>query len=1104
MNMKRKMVTVLLCVSMILSNSVGVSAAEMEREVGVQTVEEMEINTDSNVEIPVATVMDVDFTSGDATDKSETANSYNTIGNPTIVDSTELHKKIAGFDGNSAYIYPFDDTKYEKISETVTVECMFKYNSIPNSGEYDVFSNQQSGGIGLGVNNGKLTLFAHVDGGYKEPTAIIQAGQWVHAVGVVDGSAVKLYVNGKLVSQIAANGGVQYPSGEGAKNFLIGGDSDGGNGGSSYADGYVSFARIYDKALSEEEIAALNDQAFKGAELEELAPQQVNLGIVSAETAPAGGEMSVNLHANGAEVGSVDKITYELTYDSNLFTYNGIQYEASGVTIDDSIAGKLKVTYEGSLGISDFKQYSSTRLGQLLFKVKETSTNTKTNLQVTNFQAFVQGEDVTEKMEMPQAEKSVTIYTKGDLDLNGDGVVGAGDVALGESQEQKKTIAGEAAIYPYKHAVVLTTDGGGSAWAPEWIYYAESNDILPSKTSEPEIMAKRTNEYTMSLFNEEFATSYNASAVEPSISGQNYSSIIHGIPWADADEAHQVTNDSAAKEYYGDFGLETAKYPSMFKAVQSAAPYRSTAAFAEWTEILKGIIEPDAAVVGRPSASKESFYDVANYIKSSDYQNTAIVYMQSDWMDHVGHSTGYYNDTYWTEYKQYDDYFKAVVDALKETGTYDETLIIANADHGGSGLGHGSTDPSNMDIFIGIGGQTVNSGQRLEGGRNSDIPALVLAGLRIEKPASMTGEVFDSNAFLSQEEMSKKNRDIEKVTFTRTGETATLTLSNTKSETRVIDAVIDLDGASVEKVDAGTGNILRQIVTENQLKLTISYENQPETLAQITFNKAVSENTGINEIMLGTAQGKEIYPDLENATGNVSTDKTTPAPTQQPSVTPAIAIVGATGTDTSSKAIYEITATGSNKTVKYTGYAGTGSTVNIPSVIKINGISYQVTSVAEKAFKGNTKLKTVVIPSTVTKIGKEAFSGCTKLAKVKSGVNVTSIGEKAFYNCKNLSSITMSKKLKTIGNSAFYNCGKLKRVTLNSKVSKIGSKAFYGCKNLKNITINTKKLTSKNVGNKAFKGINSKAVIKVPSSKLNSYKKLLKSKGVSAKATIKK
>ena len=207
---------------------------------------------------------------------------------------------------------------------------------------------------------------------------------------------------------------------------------------------------------------------------------------------------------------------------------------------------------------------------------------------------------------------------------------------------------------------------------------------------------------------------------------------------------------------------------------------------------------------------------------------------------------------------------------------------------------------------------------------------------------------------------------------------------------------------------------------------------------------------------------------------------------------------------TVSKATYKITATGSTKAVEYARYTGTSTTVNIPSTVKINGVSYKVTSVSDKALKGNTKLKVVKIPANVTKIGKEAFYGCTNLWKVKSGVNVTSIGSKAFYNCKKLSSITMSKKLTTIGSYAFYKCTSLKKITLNSKVSKIGSKAFYGCKNLKEISVKTKKLTSKNVGSKAFKGINSKATIKTPSSKLTSYKKILKSKGVSSTATIKK
>ena len=199
-----------------------------------------------------------------------------------------------------------------------------------------------------------------------------------------------------------------------------------------------------------------------------------------------------------------------------------------------------------------------------------------------------------------------------------------------------------------------------------------------------------------------------------------------------------------------------------------------------------------------------------------------------------------------------------------------------------------------------------------------------------------------------------------------------------------------------------------------------------------------------------------------------------------------------------------MTATGSNKTVEYTGYTGTSSTVNIPSAIKIAGVTYKVTSVADKAFKGNKKLKVIKIPASVTKIGKEAFSGCSNLAKVKEGKNVASIGDKAFYNCKKLSAITMSKKLTSIGKAAFYKCTSLKKITLNNKVNKIGSKAFYGCKNLKNITIRTTKLTNKNVGSSAFKGINSKAVIKAPASKLKSYKKILKSKGVGKKAVYKK
>ena len=87
----------------------------------------------------------------------------------------------------------------------------------------------------------------------------------------------------------------------------------------------------------------------------------------------------------------------------------------------------------------------------------------------------------------------------------------------------------------------------------------------------------------------------------------------------------------------------------------------------------------------------------------------------------------------------------------------------------------------------------------------------------------------------------------------------------------------------------------------------------------------------------------------------------------------------------------------------------------------------------------------------------------------------------------------MKYKVVTVGKSSFKNSKKVKTVVVEKNVKKIESKAFYGCKNLKLVNIKTKAL--KSVGKNAFKNINKKAKIKVPSKKLKAYKKLLKKKG---------
>ena len=211
-------------------------------------------------------------------------------------------------------------------------------------------------------------------------------------------------------------------------------------------------------------------------------------------------------------------------------------------------------------------------------------------------------------------------------------------------------------------------------------------------------------------------------------------------------------------------------------------------------------------------------------------------------------------------------------------------------------------------------------------------------------------------------------------------------------------------------------------------------------------------------------------------------------------------------TDGVSGAVYEVTV--SNLTEGTVTYAKPADTkeknVIIPATVTSGGITYKVTAVAEDAFKNQKNLEKVIIGANVTDIEEKAFYGCKNLKTVTLGKDVKVISESAFSGCNNLNKVVLNNNLAAIDDKAFYKCTKLTNITIPSKVKVIGEGAFYGCKNLKKITIKTTKLTNKNVGKKAFKGISSKAVIKVPKSKAAAYKKLLESKGINKKVKIKK
>lgn len=115
---------------------------------------------------------------------------------------------------------------------------------------------------------------------------------------------------------------------------------------------------------------------------------------------------------------------------------------------------------------------------------------------------------------------------------------------------------------------------------------------------------------------------------------------------------------------------------------------------------------------------------------------------------------------------------------------------------------------------------------------------------------------------------------------------------------------------------------------------------------------------------------------------------------------------------------------GKTPTVQYTGPKSTvKGTVTIPETVKVDGVSYRVTSIADNAFKNNKKITRVVI-----------------------GSNIVTIGKNAFYDCKNLKKITIkSEKLtsKSIAKNAFRGISKKTVVKVPTSKYKAYKKMLY-------------------------------------------------------------
>ena len=155
---------------------------------------------------------------------------------------------------------------------------------------------------------------------------------------------------------------------------------------------------------------------------------------------------------------------------------------------------------------------------------------------------------------------------------------------------------------------------------------------------------------------------------------------------------------------------------------------------------------------------------------------------------------------------------------------------------------------------------------------------------------------------------------------------------------------------------------------------------------------------------------------------------------------------------------------------------------------------------------GATKKTTIPVLNLVGKtIQDKTTNGVYKVLSKTSVEYTKPIAKRAAVNIP--ATVKLSGKtfnVTKISANAFRNNTVMKSLTIGSNVTTIGANAFYGCKNLNTVVIKTAKLTTKTVGVNAFAKTGAKPVVTVPAKQFNTYKTLLRSKGISTKAVYKK
>jgi hypothetical protein len=202
----------------------------------------------------------LDETSGTtAADSTLDLNHGTYTGGVTLNQSGAYGGAIAAdFDGNNDYVSIPDDSTLKPTS-ALSITGWVRGDAWGSGTEVDIVLRKGEGNPNnyqLAIADGQAALYLDdSDGGGIRSTTTLDTDEWYHIAATWDGSNVRVYVNGTLETTAARTGTI----GTDTRTLYLG-----GRGGADLFDGRLDDVRLYNRALSIEEIAAMQISASTG------------------------------------------------------------------------------------------------------------------------------------------------------------------------------------------------------------------------------------------------------------------------------------------------------------------------------------------------------------------------------------------------------------------------------------------------------------------------------------------------------------------------------------------------------------------------------------------------------------------------------------------------------------------------------------------------------------------------------------------------------------------------------------------------------------------------------------------------------------------------